>query len=188
MSHFAAIGPMDIWPLAYASYRNRGQFTANTMRQKHPGSPHHDTETIFLRGPKDPSPENWLDDGVHIDYAALSRKEWIAARNALLAIRRRVTLPNQDPPVMGKAMIVKLKPGGVIDWHTDEGGYAERHNRFHLPIVTNPGCNLYSANEVIHMPAGQLTFFDNHVKHSGVNMGASPRVHLIVDFRKPDAA
>lgn len=189
MMHFRPVSFIDTWGLASAVYRHRSAFDQNRLRQTTPGSPHHSTQTIFFRGPRDPSPENWFDDAPQVDYGLLGQKEWQTAKNVLSRIRRAVqaTLPaGQELGPAGKAMIVLLKAGCHIDWHVDEGEYAEAHIRFHLPIVTNPGCALYSGGEVQYMPAGQLTWFDNRVKHSGTNLGAHPRVHLIVDFRKPE--
>lgn len=189
MIRFRPIEFIETWALAACIYRHRKLFDEGSERERWAKSPHHDTQSILLRGPPDPSPENWFADDIrHVNYPTMEAKEWVALRTCLQRVRQavRVSLNQNSEPVMGKAMIVRLKPQGTIDWHTDEGAYAQHHLRYHLPIVTNPACNFYSGIEVMHMPVGQLNYFDNHVPHSAVNFGKSARIHLIVDFRIPE--
>lgn len=159
-------------------------FGADDRREMAPGSPHHDTQCIALRGPADPDPANWQADVEHVDYPLFG--EWTAARNIVARaeneIARHLGMQNA---VLGKVLVVTLKPGGAIDWHTDEGGYAETHVRFHLPVLPCAGAVLHSGGETLMPGVGNLTYFNNRVLHSAVNLGPVPRVHLIIDVRKP---
>ena len=164
----------------------RVRFADDKRRQQVPNSPHHDTETIVLRGPKDATPAAWFEDGEMVDYPIM--KEWKAARITMLKIRNAAAGLNGGKPVqIGKAMVVSLKVGGHVDWHTDEGEYAEAHLRLHVCLVPSPGAWLYSGGEAANIPVGQLTFFQNRVLHSAINTGPCARHHLIVDCRRPDA-
>lgn len=169
--------------LLVTKYRER--FGRDARREKHPNSPHHDTQTIILRGPAEG--DDWFADEDQVDYPIL--KEWKSARNLLARIRVALApLPSFQgkPVVFGKAMIVTLKPGGFVDWHVDEGEYAAAHDRVHLCLLPSPGAWLYSGGEQVNPPVGQLTYMNNRVLHSAVNLGPVPRVHLILDVRKPD--
>ena len=191
--NFNGIGFIDILPLIATVHRQRAWFDKNTMRQRAADSPHHDTKCIPLRGPKDPTEENWFEDVPQVDYGILGLKDWDAAKKALIKISRLMTrvYPNEYPPnepvKLGKAMIVSLKPGGFVDWHVDEGPYYERYLRFHIPLYTNPKAVLYSGGEGMNLMAGGVVFFNNRVIHSAINAGPVQRIHLIADIRKTDA-
>lgn len=194
MIHFRTLSHMHTPALEAAVHNGADAFGQIVARQKAPGSAHHDTQSIFLRGPENPTAESWFKDEPHVDYAILGATEWIAAKNALREIRRLVETdfgkvrPGSVLGSMGKALIISLKAGGHVDWHVDEGAYAEKHWRFHLPLVTNPSAITYSGAEGAHFPVGALFFINNRVKHSSINMGFFPRIHLVVDFRQPEAA
>lgn len=163
----------------------RDEWGKNTQRQSFPGSPHHDTQVILLRGPQNPSPENWLADVPQVDYPIL--KDWKSARALLVRIKDAVQpLFPKSKIVLGKAMVVRLKIGGHVDWHIDEGAYAELHDRAHLCLLPSPGAFLYSGGEQAQPQVGVLTWVNNRVPHSALNMGPVTRSHLIVDVRKPD--
>jgi hypothetical protein len=176
MRHFAPLGHIDIFALVGELWARRALFDAVTLRQDAPGSAHKDTRAIFLRGPEVPSASRWFEDLPHVDYPALAGWESAAAVLAEIAARA-------GGRPMGKAMIVALRPGGIVTPHIDQGAYAERHDRYHLPLVTNPDAVLVSGDETVHAPAGLLAWFDNHAMHSAENLGAADRIHLIVDVR-----
>lgn len=160
-------------------------FNDDTRRQEAPGSPHRDTKVIVLRGPEGGgSPENWQQDVPHADTQLL--EEWPSARHVLEKIAASHTGRTQKPCFFGKAMVVALKPGGHVDWHVDEGPYAEAHMRFHICLVPSPFSFIYSGAMMAALPVGQLTFVDNRAKHAAINLGSVDRIHLIVDIRRPE--
>lgn len=187
MSNFRALAFLDASMFtAMLITRHKQSYRADTPRETAPGTPHHDTKAIMLRGPRNPSPENWQEDVEQINYPIMS--EWKSAKALLLRIAAAAApFNNGETPDLGKAMVVSLKAGGFVDWHIDEGPYAEAHLRLHLCLVPSPGAVLYSGGDQHTPPVGQLTFVNNRVLHSAVNLGPVPRVHLIVDVRKPDA-
>lgn len=179
------IGFVDPSALAATLFLKRHtHFGDDTRRQSYAGSPHHDTEVIALRGPRDPDGSNWFDDVEQVDYPLF--EEWKAAQVAVSEIEAHVMRTmGQQVLTLGKVMIVRLKPGGVVDWHVDRGTYAEKHDRFHLCLAPCWGAWLYSGGEGMVIGAGNLTYFDNHVLHSAANFGEVPRINLIVDVRRP---
>jgi Aspartyl/Asparaginyl beta-hydroxylase len=78
-------------------------------------------------------------------------------------------------------MLVRLKAGGAITPHVDEGAYAQHYARFHLPIDSTAACRFFCGDESVHMAPGEFWWFDHQREHSVVNDGPD-RVHLILDL------
>jgi hypothetical protein len=172
MQHFTRIGTVEVDALATAVVTHAARFADLVFRQRAPGSAHPDTETMYLCMPPTISRETIFECLEVVDYPLMQEP---AFRDAV-AVVARLTGSRA-----ARAMIVKLKPGGRIAPHVDEGGYAAATQRYHLPITTNPLAWLDSGGERLHMPAGMLWWFDKHALHYGGNDGATDRIHLIVD-------
>jgi hypothetical protein len=160
-------------------------FADDKRRQSTPGTPHHDTETILLRGPLgEITTENWFQDVPHADTDLL--KSWPSAQQVLGKIAESHVRRAGHEPILGKAMVVSLKAGGHVDWHVDQGAYAEAHDRFHVCLVPSSGAMTYCGGLGASLPVGQLTWINNRALHSAINVGSNPRINLIVDVRKPE--
>lgn len=147
-----------------------------TARQDFPGSDHKDTETIYLRGPGHMDvPLDYMRVGNAFDYLGN-----IGAMDACTDLARRA-FNAIGATEMGYVMVVKLKAGGVVTPHIDEGPYSDHFTRFHLVLSTNAGCLFNSGHEVVHMPAGELWQFDHKARHHFVNNGDTDRIHIIFD-------
>jgi quercetin dioxygenase-like cupin family protein len=170
MKNIERIAPVNIGPALAALRAHDFLFTVMTQRQSI--GPHTDTESIFLRWPTVPSLENIMDGFERTDYPALTIEGFA---RLLREVEGRIGRPAE------RAMIIRLKPGGKIGEHIDQGLYADCTHRFHVPLVTNPAAWLNSGEETAHLEAGVLYLFNKHVPHSGANDGDSPRVHLVVD-------
>ena len=177
---------IDVMQMAAAlTLRHNVHFADDQRRQNFPGSPHHDTECILLRGPADDiSAATWQAEVAHENTRLLA--EWPSARIVLDQISESHFRRTERRPIFGKIMVVSLRPGGWVDWHVDEGSYAMAHDRFHLCLCPSPAALLYSGAAVAALPMGQLTFVNNRIPHCATNFGVVPRVHLIVDIRKPE--
>jgi GNAT superfamily N-acetyltransferase len=147
-----------------------------TARQDFPGSDHKDTETIYLRGPKHMDvPADYMKVGNAVDYLGnLGELQDCAdlMRQALEAI---------GADELGYVMVVKLKAGGVVTPHIDEGPYSDHFTRFHLVLSTNEFCKFSSGLEVCHLKAGELWQFDHKAIHNFMNAGDTDRIHIIFD-------
>ena len=144
-----------------------------------------DASVILLRAPANTALDAWQLDADHVDDPVLA--EWKSAKALLNRVRNAASgALGGKPADLGKALIVSLKPGGHIPWHLDEGEYAERHTRFHLAISSNPAAWLLSGADRWQPGVGGLVWVNHRVLHSEVNFGDFPRIHLVVDVRKPD--
>lgn len=176
---FTPITYIDVWPLSAALFKERARFSENTKRQEQPGGAHKETQSILLRGPEDADEENWFLDIKQVDYPIL--KNWKSAKSVLERVRKAV---NNRP--LGKVMIVQLRPAASVAWHVDNGPYYDAYHRLHLPLVTNPGAQMFSGLAALHIPVGHLIHIDNRVLHSAINVGQHPRIHMIIDVKKPE--
>lgn len=150
--------------------------------------------SILLRGHEGITEENWLDDlpvgeAPPLEKWNSMKRLLSAARTAVMADHDAVARAMGKPLLSGKmarAMLSRLDPGSTIFWHTDNGPYHSRTARFHMPLVTNPLCTMYSGNEQLHMETGSLWYFNNKCRHSAANWGAHLRVHLIFEMYRAD--
>lgn len=144
-----------------------------TLRQTFPGSAHHATETIFLRAPI-PGPD------LQSEVESMDMPAADGVMDAAMALIHALPLRIAE---LGRLMVVRLKPGGYIDPHTDEGAYAENFSRFHIALQAENGNVFHCGQETAHMRTGEAWWFNHRVEHEVANLSANPRVHLIFDAR-----
>ena len=153
-----------------------------TVRQLFPGSDHVDTETIYLRGPRVWDAESYMGLGNAIDY--LGNQEALPAIVGLV----RAACQAIGATDLGYVMVVKLRAGGVVTPHVDEGEYADHYTRFHLVLTSNSRCVFYVGEERQEgMLPGELWQFDHKARHGFRNDGPTDRIHVIFDA-VPDPA
>ena len=100
---------IDVAPLLALLAEHAGLWELDTRRQSHAGSAHGDTDCIILRGPSTTDMAAIPDDL----SAAVPTPAW-----AILApeMRRllRPLIEKLEAPAIGRVLIARLKPGGVI--------------------------------------------------------------------------
>lgn len=149
-------------------------------------------KTLLLRCQKAPTVENFPADLPMFDQPEFEKfpawRNIIArARKAIFADQALRDALDASAP-LGRVVVSVLAAKGVMSWHKDVGDYAKRHMRFHVPLVTNPNCTLYSGNMQSHIPVGLLTWLDVLELHCAANWAAAgARSHLIFEFRRRDA-
>lgn len=149
-----------------------------TLRQEYPGSSHQDTESIFLRGPKSLTREDYFFDLGSFDYPAMNKLgEIIYPVMEVVADILKIA-------ELGRVIIVKLNHHGVIKPHIDEGLYADHFARFHICLQAE-GSTLTAGDETQHFSPGEAWWFNHKVIHSGINNSDVPRIHLIFDAVTP---
>lgn len=179
LRNFKKITKFDIAAAQQALEDYDEMFGKIDLREKFPGSPHPNTQTLYLRMPDDLDP--------HIIFNSLQVDDW--PMMTVEEFRDLVIQINQvvDEP-LARVLIVKLFPGGTISSHIDEGIYSDSTNRYHLVLKTNPRAFLKINDEVEHLEEGWLYSFNKHLLHSGANEGDTDRIHLIVDTFKAGVA
>jgi hypothetical protein len=179
MLHFDMIGRVYVEQLQDVLKMYDTLFSISTERQDTSGSPHVDTNTIYLRMPKIVD-LNTIFDSMEVTDWPIMENEVFA--DAVSAVAR---LAYGNP---ARAMIVRLAPGGVIRPHVDEGSYSKATEQYHLCVSGNDKCEMRISNfmgskvETVIPKVGECWWFDKHNWHTCVNDGTTPRIHLIVDI------
>jgi len=168
----------DVRHLLYSLSRQPEIWNEITARQSFEDSPHKDTECIFLRWASDPNPEAAFTDLVAVDYLALRKLPEF--RSAVSQVYSEV-----QGTKLGRAILVKLKPGGVIIPHADEGAYADHYERFHLVLDSEVSTTFYCDGESVEMRPGEVWWFNHKLEHWVINPTTQSRTHLIVDAVAP---
>jgi len=170
---------LDVAPLLAALEAKPELWNDITIRQDFPGSAHHDTECIFLRGPATFTVYDYFDNTFAYDYRAMDVLEDVVA--PLL----KPVLQGLGATELGYVLIVKLQPGGHVDEHIDEGTYADHYSRFHLALTGEEGATLTAGGETQHFAPGEVWWFNHKALHSADNKSESPRIHVIFDAVTP---
>ncbi|MGH2517808.1 MAG: aspartyl/asparaginyl beta-hydroxylase domain-containing protein [Ktedonobacterales bacterium] len=186
--HLGQLDPFMVLRALAEIETNADLWGRHTLRQTYPESAHHDTETIYLRWAPEWTPESIFESTDAVDYPdEIKRLPTVTnlLHDAVLAILN--AYPKQSGITTARMIITRLKPGGRIDEHSDQGLYAQTFKRFHVPLLSREG-NLFACEwESVYMPPGGVWWFNHRRPHSVRNDSAEPRIHLILDAKLIDA-
>jgi hypothetical protein len=84
---------------------------------------------------------------------------------------------------LGGVLITKLKPGGKILPHMDEGWHAGYYEKFFIPIQNDKGAIFCWEDMTIEPEPGEVWQFNNNVKHWVENNSERDRIAMIVCIR-----
>jgi len=84
-----------------------------------------------------------------------------------------------------RILLARLNAGAKIGSHRDHGFSLARAHRIHCPIFTNPEAEFGIAGNIKHLAPGEVWEINNRKVHGVRNLGAEPRVHLILDYVVP---
>lgn len=120
-------------------------------------------------------------------WGKVQDKNWRPLKSAVARVLNHVQAARRatERPALAGIYLEKLMPSATTPWVRDMEN-ADLLERMHLPIVTNPlaiqHCGMVSA----HLPVGQLTYTNIAAPCCAINLGDTPRYHLIVDIKKPE--
>ncbi len=83
---------------------------------------------------------------------------------------------------LGRAMLVRLRPGGEVHLHVDRGDYYHVRHRFHVMLHSPEGCWLECGGERRATRTGEILWFDNKCSYEEGNPGGEWSVRMIVDI------
>lgn len=176
---------VDVVPLLLAIQRRPDLWKEDTYLRDYPQGPFKQIESIMLRFPVKSVHEteeelqkhiSTYDQHENIDYPAY--KLLPEARPIVMALMTRV-----GGERLGRVMINKIAPGGVIYPHTDTPAHADYYSRFHVVLQSQPGVGFRAGDEQVYMATGEVWWFDNKKEHEVINNSAGDRIHMIVDIR-----
>lgn len=184
--HIASNVPVTPLTLAIARLeKSHGVWKADTYLRDYPQGPFGQCESIILRFPPRSVHETEellkqalvnIDQHENVDQPVF--KSLTEARPLVFNLMAAV-----EGERLGRVMINKLLPGGVIYPHADTPLHADYWDRFHIVLASAPGSNFRCGDEVVNMRTGDIWWFNNKLEHEVVNNSAHERVHMIIDIR-----
>lgn len=174
MANFVPIAFLDTWEVAASLY---GGDRMGLFRKGEPA-------TLPLRGPTG-NADDPDDELAFINYRQTLGR-WPEMKR-LLERLRQIAKPAIGEVELGLVFLEMLLPGQALPWALTDSAYMARHQRAHLAIRTNPRAMLYAGGDHYHAFPGQLTIVNERARHSAVNFGEWPRIHLVLDFRPKEA-
>lgn len=189
MQHFQKLGQnVDILPLVLAIKRRPELWKEDTYLRDYAQGPFGEIESIMLRFPEKrvfeqeeelqayKEGKSQFDQHESIDYPAY--KLLTEARPLVMNLMAYV-----QGERLGRVMINKIKPGGVIYPHKDTPEHTAYYSRFHVVLQSAPGVVFRADSEKVYMETGSIWWFDNSQEHEVINNSAEDRIHMVVDIR-----
>jgi len=178
-------GGLDVTRLLLAIQRRPDLWKEDTYLRDYPQGPFAAIESIMLRFPV---------KSVHETEEALQQHLATYDQHENVDYPAYKLLPEARPLVMdlmtyvggerlGRVMINKIAPGGVIYPHRDTPAHAEYYDRFHIVLQSKPGVVFRAGDEQVYMAPGEVWWFDNSEEHEVINNSAEDRIHMVIDIR-----
>lgn len=186
MQNFQRIGSgVDTVPLLLAIKRRPDLWKEDTYLRDYPQGPFANIESIMLRFPT---------KSVHETEVELAKHMTTFDQHENVDYPAYAVLPEARPLIMnlmhyvggerlGRVMINKIAPGGVIFPHIDTKEHTDYYSRFHIVLQSQPGVIFRAGEEQTYMGMGEVWWFDNSQEHEVINNSADDRIHMIVDIR-----
>lgn len=178
MDHFKLIGSISHTPLRDAVASRPFLFLENTFRQDFANSPHKDTQSILLRWPYLRRGIDMIDELENHDGRVYDRLPEVRpiVRDLMFAVAGER---------LGRVMVVRLKPGGRVTPHIDEGKSPNYYDRLVVPLNCIPGNLMHFEDQPLYPEPGHAYWINNRVLHWSVNESPEPRDLLIIDIKTP---
>lgn len=158
---------------------------ADTYLRDYPQGPFGDTESVILRFP--PRTVHQTEAALREHLANFDQHEnvWLEP-SKLLPHAKELALwlmNGVQGTRLGRVMINKMEPGGVIYRHADTPVHARYWSRFHIVLFAKPGNDFHCGNEVVNMLTGEVWYFRNDLEHEVINNSNEARIHMVVDIK-----
>lgn len=189
MEHFQKLTQgMDFLPLLLAIKRRPELWKEDTYLRDYAQGPFGEIESIMLRFPE----KRVFDQEAEVE--AYKRGESKFDQHESIDYPAYQLLPEARPIIMnlmsyaqgerlGRVMVNKIKPGGVIYPHKDTPEHTAYYSRFHVVLQSSPGVVFRAGSEKVYMETGSIWWFDNSQEHEVINNSAEDRIHMVVDIR-----
>ena len=175
MKHFLRLAEhVDVTPVLRELALQPELWDQNTLRTKNAIPIMKDVSDIWL----------WFNDTAGDVWNSIQTYPYPAwkclpsMRNLVLDLIRRV-----DGVQLGRVMVTKLPPGGVITPHADSGEGVEFFTRYQIALQSRPGALFHCEDETVNFRSGEVWWVNNRVTHSVVNNSDDDRIVCIVDIR-----
>lgn len=166
---------LDTTPILNALARSPELWNADTIRTRTEGSPHAQVDDILLRF-EDTSVVGAGESLLVVNHPAFYMLPCV--RPVLFDLMRRV-----EGEVLGRVVISRLPPGGVIPLHRDLPPHCPFFDRYQVALQADDTTEFLCGVETITMQSGSVWWFNNGLEHMVSNYGPVDRLALIVDIR-----
>jgi hypothetical protein len=169
----------DVGPLHHAIVRQPQLWNQERVRTTFEGSPHAQVDDILIRF------QDIEKHRAHLETIDEHECIWQPAAYKLPQARSLVfdLMRKVEGERLGRVLITRLPPGGVILPHKDGDEHAAYYDRYHIMLSNLPGSVFQAGDEEVCMQTGSVWWFDNGVEHSVRNDSVDHRLTLIVDIR-----
>ena len=180
---------VNVTPLMLAINRRPELWQDDSFLRLYPQGPFENVDTIFLRFPVQVKgatkkqielyKANRLpghDQHESIDYPAYAVLH--EARAIVMNVFAAV-----GGTRLGRVMINRIKPGGVIFPHDDTPEHCRYYSRHHVVLQSEPGVLFRCGDERTYWETGSVFWFNNALEHEVINNSAVDRIHMILDAR-----
>jgi Aspartyl/Asparaginyl beta-hydroxylase len=107
-----------------------------------------------------------------------------SAVSFLQRFRNEAAKLTRQPADLGAVWIESLLPGSHTPWlQSDDTDMLT----VHIALASNPQALFYCGGEGGQLGVGYCNVINTQALHSAINLGTSPRVHLVLRVRRPEA-
>ena len=176
---------IDTTKLLLAIQRRPELWKEDTYLRDYPQGPFGEVESIILRFPQKSVHETEKELQDHLSkydqHENLDQPAYKVLTEARPMVMNLMAYVGGER--LGRVMINKLAPGGMIYPHRDTPVHANYWDRFHICLQSSPGVDFRCDDEHIYMAPGEIWWFQNANEHEVNNLSNEDRIHLIVDIR-----
>ena len=186
MSNFLRLGAGQVVaPLMLAIERRPELWREDTYLRDYPQGPFGEVESIMLRFPLKAVKETQAEVEQHLlthdPHESIDQPAYKVLTEARTLVMALFTAVQGER--LGRVMINKIKPGGVIYPHADTPMHADYYSRFHIVLQSTPGVKFRCGDEWASWETGAVFWFNNKLEHEVINNSEVDRIHMIVDAR-----
>lgn len=175
MKNFLKIADsVDVTPVLHALMVNPDLWDENTLRTVHAETAHAEASDIWLMF-------NELNSEVVNDIQVRPYRAWDILKPLRVLILDLIHRVNGVQ--LGRCIVTRLPPGGVITPHVDGGAPATFYTRYQIALQSLPGVLFHIEDETVNFRSGDIWLINNKAEHSVVNNSADDRIVCIVDIR-----
>ncbi|HTD89237.1 MAG TPA: hypothetical protein VK663_01125 [Burkholderiales bacterium] len=175
---------IDVMPLAMELARQPELWNQITTRLAFAGSPHRESDDIWMRY-KDQSAN--IASGDFSDFADEHDPIWYPAFYKLPSSAKFIfdLMAYVKAERLGGVIIYRVQPGKQIYLHADQGWHPEYYDKFNLAIQSQPGCAFYypDQGEAMEQVTGDMHWFRNTVRHGVINKSDHDQIIMTVCVR-----
>lgn len=176
---------LDTTPLLMAIMRRPELWKEDTFLRDYPQGPFGEVESIMLRFPIKSVKETQAEVDAHLlthdPHESVDQPAYKLLTEARPLVMNLMHYVGGER--LGRVMINKIAPGGVIYPHADTPSHADYYSRFHVVLKSAPGVVFRCGDERAYFEPGSVFWFNNKLEHEVLNNSDDDRIHMIVDVR-----